>query len=90
MFNPGDKVFLDASDIHTIHPSQKLLHRQLGSFVVEQQIGPMAYRLRLLHRIKQLYSVFNIVKLTPAPDDPITGCMIEDYPPPIVIDGEVE
>jgi len=24
VFNPGDKVFLDASDIRTMHPSQKL------------------------------------------------------------------
>jgi len=26
VFKPGDKVFLDASDIHTTRPSQKLLH----------------------------------------------------------------
>jgi len=35
VFNPGDKVFLDASDIWTTRPSQKLSHRQLGPFVVE-------------------------------------------------------
>jgi len=34
--------------------------------------------------------VFNVVKLTPALDDPITGRMMEDHPPPIVIDGEAE
>jgi len=27
VFNPGDKIFLDASDIWTTHPSQKLSHR---------------------------------------------------------------
>jgi len=27
VFNPGDKVFLDALDIRTTHPSQKLSHR---------------------------------------------------------------
>jgi len=26
VFKPGDKVFLDASDIQTMCPSQKLLH----------------------------------------------------------------
>jgi len=26
VFNPGNKVFLDASDIQTTHPSQKLSH----------------------------------------------------------------
>ena len=90
MFNLGDKVFLDTSDIRTMCPLQKLLHQQLGPFVVEQRIGPMAYRLKLPHRMKQLHSVFNIVKLTLAPDDPITGRKTEDHPPPIVIDGEAE
>ena len=50
----------------------------------------MAYCLRLPHQIKQLYLVFNVVKLTLALDDPITGRKTEDHPPPIVIDGEVE
>ena len=40
--------------------------------------------------MKQLYLVFNIVKLTPALDDPITGQKTEDHPLPIVINGEVE
>ena len=50
----------------------------------------MAYRLKLLHQMKQLYLVFNMVKLTPALDDPITGWKTEDHPLPIIIDGEAE
>jgi len=34
--------------------------------------------------------VFNVVKLTPALDDLITGHKTEDHPLPIVIDGEAE
>jgi len=90
VFKPSDKVFLDASDIWTTHPSQKLSHQRLGPFVVKRQIGPMAYRLRLPHWIKQLHPVFNIVKLTLALDNLITGQKIEDHPPPIVIDREAE
>jgi len=90
VFNLGDKVFLDTSDIRTMRPLQKLSHQQLGPFVVEQRIGPIAYRLKLPHRMKQLHSVFNIVKLTLAPDDLITGRKTEDHPPPIVIDRQVE
>jgi len=90
VFNPGDKVFLDASDIRTTRPLQKLSHRRLGPFVVEQQIRPMAYRLKLPHSMKQLHPVFNVVKLTPAPDDPIPGRKLTDHPPPIIIDGEPE
>ena len=29
-----DRVYLDASDIHTTHPSQKLAHCYLGPFTV--------------------------------------------------------
>jgi len=90
VFNPGDKVFLDALDIQTMRPSQKLSHRRLGPFVVERRIGPTAYRLKLPHRMKQLHPVFNVVKLTPAPDNPIPGRKTEDHPPPIVIDEEAE
>jgi len=90
VFKPGNKVFLDALDICTTHPLQKLSHRRLGPFVVERRIGPMAYCLRLPHGMKQLHPVFNVVKLTPAPDNLITGRTTEDHPLPIVIDGEVE
>ena len=50
----------------------------------------MTYRLRLPYRMKQLHLVFNVVKLTLALDDPITGQKTEDHPLPIVIDGEPE
>jgi len=90
VFKPGDKVFLNTSDIYTTRPLQKLSHRRLGPFVVEWRIRSMAYCLRLPHGMKQLHPVFNIVKLTPAPNNPITGHKMEDYLPPIVIDGEAE
>ena len=50
----------------------------------------MAYGLKLPHQMKQLHPVFNIVKLTLAPDDPITGQKTEDHPLPIIIDREAE
>jgi len=40
--------------------------------------------------MKQLYPVFNVVKLTPALDDPIPERKTTDYPLPIIIDGEAE
>jgi len=40
--------------------------------------------------MKQLYPVFNVVKLTPALDNLITGRKTEDHPPPIIIDGKAE
>jgi len=40
--------------------------------------------------MKQLHPVFNVVKLTPALDNLITGQKMEDHPLPIVIDREAE
>ena len=35
--------------------------------------------LKLPHQMKQLHPVFNVVKLTPVPDDMITGQKVEDH-----------
>ena len=36
VYKPGDRVYLDASDIKTICPSLKLSHRRLGPFKIER------------------------------------------------------
>jgi hypothetical protein len=38
-YKPGDKVYLDASDISTTRPSRKLSHRRLGPYSVERQVS---------------------------------------------------
>jgi len=89
-YAPGDKVYLDASDIHTTRPSKKLSHRRLGPFPVERRIGTNAYRLTLPLSMKRLHPVFNVIKLTPAPLDPIPGRQVPPPPPPELVDGEEE
>jgi transposase InsO family protein len=89
-YNPGDKVYLDASDIQTTRPSKKLSHRHLGPFTVDRKVGNNAYKLRLPESMKRLHPVFNVVKLTPAPTDPIIGRRAPPPPLPEIIDGEEE
>ena len=72
-YTPGDKVYLDGSDIQTSRPSKKLAHRFLGPYVVERRVGLYAYRLRLPRSMSRLHPVFPVVKLMPAPADPIPG-----------------
>ena len=43
VFQPGDRVYLDTSDIKTTRLSPKLSHRRLGPFEIEHQVGPLAY-----------------------------------------------
>jgi len=90
VFKPGDWVYLDVSDIKMTRPSPKLSHRRLGPFEIERQVGPLAYRLKLPHGLRQLYLVFNVVKLSTAPDDPIPGRKPRAPPPPIIVNGELE
>ena len=73
VYQPGDKVYLDASNIQTTRPSQKLAHKRLGLFTIVRKVGNGAYQLRLPPSMSRLHPVFNIVKLTPALEDPILG-----------------
>ena len=89
-FAPGDKVYLDSEDIQTTCPSKKLSHRRLGPYPVERHIGKCAYCLTLLLSMRRLHLVFNVVKLTPAPDNPIVRRHQPLLPPPELVDGEEE
>jgi len=90
MYKPGDRVYLDVSDIKTTHPSPKLSHRRLGLFEIESQVGPSAYRLKLPHGMRQLHPVFNIIKLSAALKDPILERKLQAPPLPIIVNGEEE
>ena len=72
-YQPRDRVYLDASDIHTTQPSRKLSHRRLGPFPVIRKVGNGAYCLHLPPSMSQLHPVFNVIKLTLALDDPVPG-----------------
>ena len=73
VYQPRDKVYLDASDIQMTRPSQKLAHKRLRPFTVVRTVGNGAYRLRLPPSMSRLHPVFNVVKLTPVLEDPIQG-----------------
>ena len=46
-YQPGDKVYLDASNIQATRPSRKLSHQKLGPFPIVNKVGNNAYRLQL-------------------------------------------
>jgi len=87
-FKAGDMVFLDASNIQTTRPSQKLSHRRLGPFPIDSQVGNSTYRLRLPPSMSRLHPIFNVVKLSLAPPDPIPGRRTSPPPLPEIVDGE--
>ena len=46
-YQPGDKVYIDVSDIQTTQTPKKLSHKCLGPFLIERQVGNSAYHLNL-------------------------------------------
>jgi len=89
-FSPGDMVSLDSKDIQTTCPSKKLSHRRLGPYPIERCVRKYAYHLVLPPPMRHLHPVFDVVKLSPAPDNPITGRHWNLPPLPELVDGEEE
>jgi transposase InsO family protein len=89
VYAPGDRVWLDGSDIATNRPSSKLSHRRLGPFVIEACVGLGAYRLKLPYQFRHLHPIFPTVKLSPAPPDPIIGRRPALPPPTSLVDDVV-
>ena len=89
-YQPGDRVYLDASDIQTTQPSKKLSHWRLGPLPVVRKVSNSSYCLRLPPSMSRLHPVFNIVKLTLALEDPVPGQHL--CPPPLleIVNGEEE
>jgi len=73
MFKSGNQVYLNTSDIKTMCLSPKLSHHRLGPFEIECQVGPLAYHLKLSHGMRELYPVFNMIKLSATLEDLILG-----------------
>jgi hypothetical protein len=90
VFKPGDRVWLDGSDIATNRPSSKLSHRRLGPFVIKACVGRGAYRLALPPHFRCLHPVFPVVKLSIVHLDPIPGQCPAPPPPTTLVDGEDE
>ena len=72
-YQPGDRVYLDASNIHTTRPSWQLSHWRLGPFPVIRKVRNGTYHLHLPPSMSRLHPVFNVVKLTLALEDPVPG-----------------
>ena len=90
VFAPRDKVYLEANDITTTRPSAKLSHRRLGPYEIDRRVDTKTYHLLLPLQLCRLHLVFNVIKLTPAPVDPIPGRVSEPPTPPELIEGKPE
>lgn len=77
-YKVGDKVYVEASNISSMHPTKKLDNKRFGPFEIIENIGSSLYRLKL-PGTWSIHPVFNESLLTPdhPPEFPS-----QDKPPP--------
>ena len=86
-FEVGDKVWLDARNLH-LKTTRKLTPRRLRPFEIIEEISPVVYKLRLPSAWR-IHDVFHASLLTPQVITPEYGVPPEP-PVPELVDGEPE
>ncbi len=87
-YSEGDKVWLDARNLKTTHPTFKLAPKRYGPFPITRKISAMTYALRLPPQWR-IHPVFHASLLMPYKETPIHGTNFPE-PPPDLIEGEPE
>jgi len=84
----GDRVWLDARNLTTMHPTAKLAPKCYGPFLVTAAISHTSYHLKLPPQWK-IHNVFHTSLLTPYRETPEHGPNFPE-PSPELINGEPE
>ena len=71
-YEPGQLVWLDSRNIHTLRPRKKLDWKNLGPFTVKRVVSAYAYELVLPPTIR-IHPVFHVNLLRPAASNPVPG-----------------
>jgi len=90
VYQPGDKVWLETTNLNLREPSKKLSDKRVGPFEVVKKVGEGAYKLRLPASWKALHSTFNEKLLTPFTPPFAAHQVKPPPPPPDIIDGHEE
>ncbi|SJL07267.1 uncharacterized protein ARMOST_10610 [Armillaria ostoyae] len=88
-YNVGDKVWLDATNLHLPRPKKKLDDKRVGPFLVLEKTGASAYKLKLPPHWK-IHPRFNKKLLSPFEPPSFPNQEQPPPPPPDLIDGEEE
>ncbi|CAI7862554.1 unnamed protein product [Closterium sp. NIES-53] len=89
-FTIGDQVLLDTRNMNLSHLPSKLRPRFCGPFLVEAQVTPVTFRLRLPDTWK-LHNAFHVQLLKPYkdPNQQFQGRQLPP-PPPVLVQDEPE
>jgi Chromo (CHRromatin Organisation MOdifier) domain/Integrase zinc binding domain len=88
LFEKGEQVWLEGTNLKLSHPSTKLAPRRYGPFPITDVISPVVYRIQLPPHWR-IHNVFHVSLLTPYKE---TGAHGRNFPepPPDLIEGEPE
>ncbi len=87
-YSEGDKVWLDARNLKTMHPTFKLAPKRYGPSPITKRILVTTYALKLPPQW-HIHPVFHASLLMPYKETPIHGTNFPE-PPPDLIEGEPE
>jgi hypothetical protein len=87
-YQKGEKVWLDAKNLRTTHPTHKLRAKRYGPFKVTNALSHVAYQLQLPPTWK-IHNVFHASYLSPYKETPEHGPNFLE-PPPDIIGGQPE
>ena len=87
-FNVNDRVWLEATNLRTTHPTAKLAPKRLGPFKILNKVSGVVYQLELPTQWK-IHNVFHTSLLTPYTETDLHG---PNYlqPPPDIVEREPE
>jgi hypothetical protein len=88
-WNPGDKVWLEGTNITTNRPAKKLDAKRYGPFTVKEKIGQGAYRLDI-PKGWVIHNIFNEALLLPFRGPEFDSQRKEPPPSPDIINDEEE
>ena len=88
-FLPGEKVWLEAVNIHSNRPSRKLDNRRYGPFEVVEKVGDRAYRMKLPESWA-IHDIFHHSLLTRCHKPEFDSQRRPMPPPPDIINEEEE
>ena len=89
-YQPGDQVYLEATNLKTNRPSKKLDDKRFGPFKVEHKVGASAYKLVLPDNWPAIHPVFNESYLSPYRNPRFPNQRKPPPPLPIEVEGERE
>ena len=87
-YQEGDKVWLEATNLHTTHPTKKLGPKRYGPFKVLEAVGHVNFRLELPAHWK-IHNIFHTKLLHPYKETTEYGENFTE-PPPDLVDGVAE